>query len=138
MFNCVILFFAFSPSIACMSDTRSFFQLSSIYHFLPKTIPKAVLKKSLRGDFIVLLSLCNIVYKNCSYIQIFLLFRILSRSREIGAGKHDKSSDVAEQHRLQSLQKAMVIQWLCFTPPSTINDAKAVAGKLVLRALMHR
>ncbi|KAL0429947.1 UNVERIFIED_CONTAM: Nuclear pore complex protein [Sesamum radiatum] len=66
-----------------------------------------------------------------------IIERVLSRSREIGAGKYDKSSDVAEQHRLQSLQKAIVIQWLCFTPPSTINDARAVTGKLVLRALMH-
>lgn len=66
-----------------------------------------------------------------------IIERILSRSRELSAGKHDKSSDVAEQHRLQSQQKATVIQWLCFTPPSTINDAKAVTGKLVLHALMH-
>ncbi|KAL7113980.1 hypothetical protein ACP275_04G093000 [Erythranthe tilingii] len=66
-----------------------------------------------------------------------IIERILSRSREISVVKQDKSSDVAEEHRLQSLQKAMVIQWLCFTPPSTINDAKAVTEKLVLRALMH-
>ncbi|KAL3618198.1 hypothetical protein CASFOL_038519 [Castilleja foliolosa] len=66
-----------------------------------------------------------------------IIERVLSRSREIGFGKHDKSSDVAEQHRLQSLQKAMVIQWLCFTPPSTINDDKVVTGKLVFHALMH-
>ncbi|CAA0816162.1 Nuclear pore complex protein NUP107 [Striga hermonthica] len=66
-----------------------------------------------------------------------IIERILSRSREVSFGKHEKSSDVAEQHRLQSLQKAMVIQWLCFTPPSTINDARAVTRKLVLRALMH-
>ncbi|KAL8537837.1 hypothetical protein ACS0TY_012827 [Phlomoides rotata] len=66
-----------------------------------------------------------------------IIERILSRSREINAGKHEKSSDVAEQHRLQSLHKAMIIQWLCFTPPSTIIDAKAVAEKLVLRALKH-
>ncbi|THG08170.1 hypothetical protein TEA_006177 [Camellia sinensis var. sinensis] len=64
--------------------------------------------------------------------------RVLSRSREIKPGKYDKSSDVAEQHRLQSLQKAMVIQWLCFTPPSTINDAQASSAKLLLRALLHR
>ncbi|RVW52206.1 Nuclear pore complex protein NUP107 [Vitis vinifera] len=63
---------------------------------------------------------------------------VLSRSREIKLGKYDKSSDVAEQHRLQSLQKAMAIQWLCFTPPSTITDAKAVSVKLLLRALIHR
>ncbi|GMP40675.1 hypothetical protein CsSME_00011027 [Camellia sinensis var. sinensis] len=63
--------------------------------------------------------------------------RVLSRSREIKPGKYDKSSDVAEQHRLQSLQKAMVIQWLCFTPPSTINDAQASSAKLLLRALLH-
>ncbi|CAL5379566.1 unnamed protein product [Camellia sinensis] len=56
--------------------------------------------------------------------------RVLSRSREIKPGKYDKSSDVAEQHRLQSLQKAMVIQWLCFTPPSTINDAQASSNIL--------
>ncbi|KAG8388433.1 hypothetical protein BUALT_Bualt02G0125400 [Buddleja alternifolia] len=66
-----------------------------------------------------------------------IIERVLSRSREISVGKHEESSDVAEQHRLQSLQKAMVIQWLCFTPPSTINDAKVVTGKLVLRALVH-
>ncbi|KAI8025179.1 Nuclear pore complex protein NUP107 [Camellia lanceoleosa] len=64
--------------------------------------------------------------------------RVLSRSREIKPGKYDKSSNVAEQHRLQSLQKAMVIQWLCFTPPSTINDAQASSAKLLLRALLHR
>ncbi|CAI9753709.1 unnamed protein product [Fraxinus pennsylvanica] len=66
-----------------------------------------------------------------------IIDRVLSRSREIRAGKYDESSDVAELHRLQSLQKAKVIQWLCFTPPSTINDAKAVAAKLLMRALMH-
>ncbi|CAL5379278.1 unnamed protein product [Camellia sinensis] len=64
--------------------------------------------------------------------------RVLSRSREIKAGKYDKSSDIAEQHRLQSLQKAMVVQWLCFTPPSTINDAQASSAKFLLRAPLHR
>ncbi|CAL5381126.1 unnamed protein product [Camellia sinensis] len=63
---------------------------------------------------------------------------VLSRSWEIKAGKYDKSSDIVEQHRLQSLQKAMVVQWLCFTPPSTINDAQASSAKLLLRALLHR
>ncbi|KAI7978985.1 Nuclear pore complex protein NUP107 [Camellia lanceoleosa] len=67
-----------------------------------------------------------------------ILHMVLSRSREIKPGKYDKSSDIAEQHRLQSLQKAMVIQWLCFTPPSTINDAQASSAKLLLRALLHR
>lgn len=66
------------------------------------------------------------------------MYRVLSRSREIKVGKYDKSSDVAEQHRLQSLQKAMVIQWLCFTPPSTIKDVKSVSAKLLLHALFHR
>ncbi|KAH0982307.1 hypothetical protein GBA52_009484 [Prunus armeniaca] len=63
--------------------------------------------------------------------------RVLSRSREIKVGKYDKLSDVAEQHRLQSLPKAMVIQWLCFTPPSTITNVEDVNTKLLLRALMH-
>ncbi|CAL5379620.1 unnamed protein product [Camellia sinensis] len=63
--------------------------------------------------------------------------RVLSRCREIKPGKYDKSSNVAEQHQLQSLQKAMVIQWLCFTPPSTINDAQASSAKLLPRALLH-
>nr|XP_043615139.1 nuclear pore complex protein NUP107 isoform X2 [Erigeron canadensis] len=66
-----------------------------------------------------------------------IIERVLSRSREVKAGKYDGTADVAEQCRLQSLQKAMVIQWLCFTPPSTINDATRVGTKLLLRALMH-
>ncbi|KAJ9568502.1 hypothetical protein OSB04_004468 [Centaurea solstitialis] len=66
-----------------------------------------------------------------------IIERVLSRSREVKVGNFDGSSDVAEQCRLQSLQKAMVIQWLCFTPPSTINDAERVGNQLLLRALMH-
>ncbi|XP_057455040.1 nuclear pore complex protein NUP107 isoform X2 [Lotus japonicus] len=62
---------------------------------------------------------------------------VLMRSREIKVGKYDSLSDVAEQHRLQSLQKAKVIQWLCFTPPSTITNVKDVSKKLLLRALVH-
>nr|CAD1816980.1 unnamed protein product [Ananas comosus var. bracteatus] len=64
--------------------------------------------------------------------------RVLSRSRQTNPAKHDKDlSDVAEQHRLQSLQKAMVIQWLCFTPPSTIPDFEIISAKLLIRALIH-
>ncbi|KAG6669049.1 nuclear pore complex protein NUP107 [Carya illinoinensis] len=66
-----------------------------------------------------------------------IIERVLSRSREIKIGKYDKLSDVLEQHRQQGLQKAMVIQWLCFTPPSTIADVKDVSTKLLLRALIH-
>ncbi|XP_027335081.1 nuclear pore complex protein NUP107 isoform X1 [Abrus precatorius] len=66
-----------------------------------------------------------------------IIERILLRSREIKVGKYDNLSDVAEQHRLQSLQKAKVIQWLCFTPPSTITNVKDVSKKLLLRALVH-
>ncbi|PON93456.1 Nuclear pore protein [Trema orientale] len=66
-----------------------------------------------------------------------IIERVLSRSRETKVGTHNKLSDVAEQHRLQSLQKAMVTQWLCFTPPSTITNVKDVSTKLLLRALIH-
>ncbi|XWS20034.1 hypothetical protein CRYUN_Cryun31cG0066700 [Craigia yunnanensis] len=66
-----------------------------------------------------------------------IIERLLSRSRETKVGKFDESSDVVEQHRLQSLQKALVVQWLCFTPPSTITDVKDVSAKLLLRALIH-
>ncbi|KAH9625255.1 hypothetical protein KSS87_022165 [Heliosperma pusillum] len=66
-----------------------------------------------------------------------IIERILSRSREIKPGKYNDSEDVAEQHRLQSLDKAMVIQWLCFTPPSTIDDVEAVSAKLLLQSLIH-
>ncbi|KAI4355403.1 hypothetical protein L6164_004182 [Bauhinia variegata] len=66
-----------------------------------------------------------------------IIERILLRSREIKVAKYDKLSDVAEQHRLQSLQKAKVIQWLCFTPPSTITNIEEVSKKLLLRALAH-
>ncbi|XP_010111983.2 nuclear pore complex protein NUP107 [Morus notabilis] len=66
-----------------------------------------------------------------------IIERVLSRSRETKFGKDNELSDVAEQHRLQSLQKAMVTQWLCFTTPSTINNVKEVSLKLLLRALIH-
>ncbi|XP_061342885.1 nuclear pore complex protein NUP107 isoform X2 [Gastrolobium bilobum] len=66
-----------------------------------------------------------------------IIERILLRSRDIKVGKYDNLSDVVEQHRLQSLQKAKVIQWLCFTPPSTITNVKEVSKKLLLRALVH-
>ncbi|XP_010552251.1 PREDICTED: nuclear pore complex protein NUP107 [Tarenaya hassleriana] len=66
-----------------------------------------------------------------------IIDRVLSRSREVKLPKYDQSLDVAEQHRQQSLQKAIAIQWLCFTPPSTIKDVKDVSSKLLLRALMH-
>ncbi|XP_057535635.1 nuclear pore complex protein NUP107 isoform X2 [Amaranthus tricolor] len=62
---------------------------------------------------------------------------ILSRSREIKVCKYDNSEDVVEQHRLQSLDKAMAIQWLCFEPPSTIDDVETIGARLLLRALMH-
>ncbi|EPS66094.1 hypothetical protein M569_08683, partial [Genlisea aurea] len=62
---------------------------------------------------------------------------VLLRSREINIQKHDNSTHVSEQHQSQSLQKAMVIQWLCFTPPSTVRNAISVARKLTFRALRH-
>uniref|UniRef100_A0A1D1YQA4 Nuclear pore complex protein n=2 Tax=Anthurium amnicola TaxID=1678845 RepID=A0A1D1YQA4_9ARAE len=67
-----------------------------------------------------------------------IIKRVLSRSREAKVNKYDgKLSDIAEQHRLQSLQKANAVQWLCFTPPSTIGDFAIVNAKLLMRALMH-
>lgn len=66
-----------------------------------------------------------------------IIERVLLRSRETKVGKYDKFSEIAEQYRLQSLEKSKVVQWLCFTPPSTINDVHTVAAKLLLRALLH-
>ncbi|KAJ0980723.1 hypothetical protein J5N97_008978 [Dioscorea zingiberensis] len=66
-----------------------------------------------------------------------IIERVLARSREIKVVKYERSTDVAEQHRLQSLQKANVVQWLCFTPPSTINGFEIINAKLLMRALMH-
>ncbi|KAI3933887.1 hypothetical protein MKX01_028213, partial [Papaver californicum] len=67
-----------------------------------------------------------------------IIDRVLMRSREIKPGKYDdEASEVAEQHRLQSHQKAMAIQWLCFTPSSTTSNAEAITAKLLLRALIH-
>lgn len=66
-----------------------------------------------------------------------IMQRVLLRSRDSKLNKYDRSSDVSEQHRLQSLEKAMVIQWLCFTPPSTVADAQTIRGKLLFIALIH-
>ncbi|XP_062182499.1 nuclear pore complex protein NUP107 [Phragmites australis] len=67
-----------------------------------------------------------------------IIERVLSRSRQTKSSKYEEDfSDVAQQHHLQSLQKAMVIQWLCFTPPPSIPDFQMITGKLLIRALMH-
>ncbi|KAJ1276589.1 hypothetical protein BS78_05G226100 [Paspalum vaginatum] len=67
-----------------------------------------------------------------------IIERVLSRSRQTKPNKYDEEfSDVAHQHHLQSLQKAMIIQWLCFTPPPSIPDFQMITGKLLMRALMH-
>ncbi|KAL5698662.1 hypothetical protein ACHQM5_029668 [Ranunculus cassubicifolius] len=67
-----------------------------------------------------------------------IIDRVLSKSRETKPGKYDEQCpDVAEQNRVQSLQKAMAVQWLCFTPPSTVNNVEIVKAKLLLKALLH-
>lgn len=67
-----------------------------------------------------------------------IIERVLSKSRQTKPSKYDEEySDVAHQHHLQSFQKAMVIQWLCFTPPPSIPDFQMITGKLLIRALMH-
>ncbi|KAK1648026.1 hypothetical protein QYE76_065831 [Lolium multiflorum] len=67
-----------------------------------------------------------------------IIERVLSRSRETKPNKYNEDfSDVAERHHLQALHKAMVIQWLCFTPPSSIPGFQMITGKLLMRALMH-
>ncbi|XP_042452752.1 nuclear pore complex protein NUP107-like isoform X1 [Zingiber officinale] len=67
-----------------------------------------------------------------------IIEKVLLRSRETKPNKYDgKLSDVVEQLRLQSLQKATVIQWLCFSPPSTIRHFEIINAKLLTRALLH-
>nr|CAB3490441.1 unnamed protein product [Digitaria exilis] len=67
-----------------------------------------------------------------------IIERVLSKSRQTKPSKYEEDfSDVAHQHHLQSLQKAMIIQWLCFTPPPSIPDFQMITGKLLIRALMH-
>ncbi|KAL6908067.1 hypothetical protein ACP4OV_002237 [Aristida adscensionis] len=79
---------------------------------------------------------------NSSLHTMYKLFlsavEVLSRSRETKPIKYDEDfSDVAQKHHSQSLQKAMVIQWLCFTPPPSIPDFQIITAKLLTRALMH-
>ncbi|KAF3792303.1 Nuclear pore complex protein [Nymphaea thermarum] len=67
-----------------------------------------------------------------------ILERVLSRSREIICNKSGGNSHNAmEQHQLQTIRKAMVVQWLCFTPPSTINGCEEIKAKLLKLALTH-
>ncbi|KAL6653596.1 hypothetical protein ACP70R_008520 [Stipagrostis hirtigluma subsp. patula] len=67
-----------------------------------------------------------------------IIERVLSRSRETKPIKYDEDlSDIAQKHHSQSLQKAMAIQWLCFTPPPSIPDFQMITAKLLTRALMH-
>lgn len=106
---------------------------------------RVVLKTLLRGNstlFIISMKFyskrCSGAYEAFAFLNKSIWNRVLLRSREIKNGKYDTLTDVAEQHRLQSLEKAKVIQWLCFTPPSTITNVKDVSKNLLLRALVHR
>lgn len=132
-------------STAYMSNTRYSFLLWNTYHFLRWTNLRVVLKTLLRGTWALFaISIkfypkrCWGTYKDFAFHNKSIWNRVLLRSREIKIGKYDNLSDVAEQHRQQSLEKAKVIQWLCFTPPSTIANVKDVSKKLLLRALIHR
>lgn len=67
-----------------------------------------------------------------------ILDRVLMRSREVKPStRHVKTEDPGEQHREGCLEKATTVQWLCFTPPSTISDSELVKAELLARALQH-
>ncbi|KAH9322538.1 hypothetical protein KI387_017177 [Taxus chinensis] len=67
-----------------------------------------------------------------------ILERVLIRSRDVRPGtRHMKTEDAGEQHRLESLEKATAVQWLCFTPPALISDSELVKAELLARALQH-
>lgn len=78
-----------------------------------------------------------VLWQSYIFLPIYAT-RVLSRSREITYTDLDERfSNVAEQHRIQSLQKAKAVQWLCFTPPTTLTNFEMVNAKLLLKALMH-
>eukprot|EP00252_Welwitschia_mirabilis_P023223 TRINITY_DN6524_c0_g2_i1.p1 TRINITY_DN6524_c0_g2~~TRINITY_DN6524_c0_g2_i1.p1 ORF type:complete len:680 (-),score=154.29 TRINITY_DN6524_c0_g2_i1:328-2253(-) len=67
-----------------------------------------------------------------------ILDRLLMRSRELRPDSQSvRTDDPAEQHHVRNLEKATVVQWLCFTPPSTIDDFELVQTELLARALQH-
>ncbi|GLJ31305.1 hypothetical protein SUGI_0628000 [Cryptomeria japonica] len=67
-----------------------------------------------------------------------ILERVLIRSREVRPGtRHMKAEDAGEQHRLESLEKATAVQWLCLTPPASISDSELLKAELLARALQH-
>ncbi|XP_078444355.1 nuclear pore complex protein isoform X2 [Wolffia australiana] len=83
------------------------------------------------------LSFCSEEDSKASFEDIIERVLIRSRGTKIKRYDGEQPSDVAEQHRLQSLEKANAVQWLCFTPPSTIPDFTVVNAKLLMRALCH-
>ncbi|KAA8541609.1 hypothetical protein F0562_022761 [Nyssa sinensis] len=66
-----------------------------------------------------------------------IIERVLSRSREIKLGKYDKSSDVAEQHRLQSLQKLWLFNGFALRLPLQLMVLRLFVPNFLLRALIH-
>lgn len=67
-----------------------------------------------------------------------ILRRVLSRSREVKQkARNLKVEDVEEYHQQESLQKAVVVQWLCFTPPAHLENAKQLCVELLARAVQH-
>ncbi|OIT35898.1 stromal 70 kda heat shock-related protein, chloroplastic [Nicotiana attenuata] len=63
--------------------------------------------------------------------------RINSSSQETRDGNYDFKEKVAELHRLQSFQKAVVIQWRCYTLSSAVDGSSSVIMKLLLWIFMH-
>eukprot|EP00250_Pteridium_aquilinum_P018743 c24191_g1_i1 orf=1363-4599(-) len=67
-----------------------------------------------------------------------ILDRLLGRSRDAKAKiRHFKVEEVEEHYRQESLQKAVVVQWLCFTPPSSLENAEQLRVELLARAAQY-
>ncbi|MCO5580391.1 hypothetical protein L7F22_034257 [Adiantum nelumboides] len=64
-----------------------------------------------------------------------ILERLLSRSRDVKRkSRHIKVEEVEEHQRQDSLGKAVVVQWLCFAPPSTLENVEDLRVELLARA----
>ncbi|KAI5063312.1 hypothetical protein GOP47_0021859 [Adiantum capillus-veneris] len=64
-----------------------------------------------------------------------ILERLLSRSRDVKRKvRHIKLEEVEEHQRQDSLEKAVVVQWLCFAPPSNLENAEELRLELLARA----
>ncbi|KAL3694255.1 hypothetical protein R1sor_007906 [Riccia sorocarpa] len=66
-----------------------------------------------------------------------IVTRVLSKSREIRSDSQVLAKVESLGERQQTVRKAHAVQWLCFLPPSSLQNVEMVRAELLARALEY-